>query len=255
MPASPGGCVVTAGRPVTPARSSRDRQRRLVVAVAVLPAAALAALTALLASRGWTPFGFERSADAWSASHRPAPARTVAAAITSLGSGAVPYLLALAAGAVALRALPPPRAPRRAVLLLTAPLLWLLAGQAVRLGLMQAFARPRPPRPDWATAASGYSYPSGHSFTSTVCAGLLAMAVVRARPAAAAGRAVVAAAALFAALVGLSRVYLGVHWPLDVLGGWLLGCIWLAVGSAVLPRVPGTGPPPVARGSGEAPGA
>ncbi|MFJ9773247.1 phosphatase PAP2 family protein [Kitasatospora sp. NPDC101157] len=191
-----------------------------------------AALAALLASRGWAPYGFERDANDWSAAHRPAAARTVAVVITSLGSGAVPYLLALAAGAVALLALPAPRPPRRAAVALLAPLLWLVLGQLLRTGLMHLFARPRPPRPNWAADAAGFSFPSGHSFTSAVCAGLLALAVARARPAAA--PAATAIAVVLAAAVGLSRIYLGVHWPLDVLGGWLLATAWLALGAAAV---------------------
>lgn len=141
--------------------------------VAAVTALLFAVLAALLADHAWGPYGFERAADDWSAAHRPAAARTAAVVVTSLGSAVVPYLLALAAGALAVRALPAPRPPRRAALLLLAPLLWLIVGQLVRLGLMQAFARPRPPRVDWATGASGFSFPSGHSFTAAVCAGLL----------------------------------------------------------------------------------
>lgn len=221
-------------RPVAPADRGVTRAARRRWPVAAGAAVLLfTALAALLASQGWAPFDFERWANDWSAAHRPGAARAVAVVITDLGSGVVPYLLALVAGAVTVRAMSVPRPPRRAVPVFLAPVLWLVAGQLVRLGLMYAFERPRPPRANWATDASGYSFPSGHSFTSAVCAGLLAMAVVRAHPAAA--RAALAGAALFAALVGLSRIYLGVHWPLDVLGGWLLGCAWLAVGTAVVP--------------------
>ncbi|MFJ4183733.1 phosphatase PAP2 family protein [Kitasatospora sp. NPDC089509] len=200
---------------------------------AAVTALLFAVLAALLADHAWGPYDFERAADDWSAAHRPAAARTAAVVVTSLGSAVVPYLLALAAGALAVRALPAPRPPRRAALLLLAPLLWLIVGQLVRLGLMQAFARPRPPRVDWATGASGFSFPSGHSFTAAVCAGLFALAVARVRPSATG--AVVAGAVGFAVAVGLSRIYLGVHWPLDVLGGWLLAAGWLALGTAVLP--------------------
>ncbi|MFI9363173.1 phosphatase PAP2 family protein [Kitasatospora sp. NPDC053057] len=209
----------------------RPRRWPVVAGVSLL---LFAALAALLAEQSWAPYGFERDANDWSAAHRPSTVRTVAVVITSLGSGAVPYLLALAAGAVALRALPTPRPPRRAAVLFLAPVLWLGLGQLLRLGLMHVFARPRPPRPNWAADASGFSFPSGHSFTSAVCAGLLALAVARARPTAT--RAATAVAVAFAAAVGLSRIYLGVHWPLDVLGGWLLAAGWLALGTAALRR-------------------
>ncbi|GHF85481.1 hypothetical protein GCM10018790_73780 [Kitasatospora xanthocidica] len=214
---------------------SPGRARRLggplpLVALVALTAALLfTGLAVLLATRGWAPFPFERSADDWAATHRPEGARSAAVALTWLGSGPVPYLLAFAAGAVTLRAAPAPRDPRRGVLLLLAPVLWLVAGQLLRLGVMHACGRPRPPATTWATDASGFAFPSGHSFTAALAAGLLALAVARAHPSAA--PAAIAEAALFALAIGLSRVYLGVHWPLDVLGGWLLATAWLTVGA------------------------
>lgn len=177
-------------------------------------------LAAVLAAHDWTPFPFERTAVDWSVAHRPPVAETVALAVTSLGTGVAPYLLVLAAGLVTLRASPAPRSRRATAGTVLAPVLCLAAGQLLRQGLMHAFGRPRPPRTDWAFTASGFAFPSGHAFTSALCAGLLALAVARAHPRAA--RAAVVTAALFAGSIGLSRIYLGVHWPLDVLGAWLL---------------------------------
>ncbi|MFI8454783.1 phosphatase PAP2 family protein [Kitasatospora sp. NPDC085464] len=228
-------------RPPRPA-APEARARRRWLLVAGVAAALFTALAVLLATRAWAPFPFERAAADWAADHRPAVARSSAVALTRLGSAVVPYLLALAAGAVSVRATPAPRPVRRTALQLAAPVLWLIAGQLLRLGVMHACGRPRPPQAEWATDASGFSFPSGHSFTSAVSSGLLALAVARAHPAAA--RAAAGWAAVFTLVVGLSRIYLGVHWPLDVLGSWLLAAGWLAIGAVVLHPLQPTAAPP-----------
>ncbi|HEV7651199.1 MAG TPA: phosphatase PAP2 family protein [Actinophytocola sp.] len=86
-------------------------------------------------------------------------------------------------------------------------------------------------RPDDAhlVLVNSWAYPSGHSLTSTAVLGVLAVLAyrrVRSRPARVA--IAVSGVALIGA-VGVSRVYLGVHWPTDVLAGWLVGALWLAV--------------------------
>ncbi|MFF0392934.1 phosphatase PAP2 family protein [Kitasatospora sp. NPDC004615] len=189
--------------------------------------AAFAVLAGVLAAHGWGPFGFEQAVLDWCVGHRPPGATTVATMVTALGSAPLPYLMALAAGALMVR-----RVPKPVALVLFAPTVWLLLGQGLRQLLMHGFGRPRPPLADRAVHASGFSFPSGHAFTAAAGAGLLALAVVLARPAAA--RLAVVGAVLFAGAVGASRVYLGVHWTLDVLGGWLLAAGWLALGLGTL---------------------
>lgn len=91
------------------------------------------------------------------------------------------------------------------------------------------------PRPDESlTHAGGFSFPSGHSATSMAVYGCLAIALARA----ARGFprvAIVLAAAGLVVLIGLSRIYLGVHYASDVVAGWTTGgaiviAAWLIVG-------------------------
>jgi undecaprenyl-diphosphatase len=76
-----------------------------------------------------------------------------------------------------------------------------------------------------------YSYPSGHAMLAPLVFGLGVIAWTAPWPAAAVRRVALAVAALTALGVGLSRVYLGLHYPTDVIGGLLLGtawsCLWL----------------------------
>ncbi|MFE1316310.1 phosphatase PAP2 family protein [Kitasatospora phosalacinea] len=214
---------------------------RRPAALAAACGGAFVLLAVVLAVHGWRPFGFEAAAVHWGVTHRPEEARAAAIAVTALGTDVFPYALALAAGALCARmGGPSGRRGRRTAAVLLAPVGWLAAGQLLRQALMRSFARPRPPAAGWAFDASWFAFPSGHAFTSALSAGLLAWAVARARPRAA--RTATAAALLFAAAIGSTRVFLGVHWPLDVLGGWLLAGCWLALGACLLPHLLPTAP-------------
>ncbi|GES32146.1 phosphatase PAP2 family protein [Streptomyces angustmyceticus] len=217
--------MTASGPAATPVPPTAPRRRPGTVPLLLLAAvcAALFAAVALTVSlRQGTPLAPERAALRWSTAHHGEPLRSLARALTATGSGPVPYLLVVLAGLLAGRG----AAGRlRAVLCAVAVL---AAGQAIRYGLMELLARPRPPAADWAAHASGYAFPSGHATTSALAAGILAWGIARfARPGVA--RTWCAVLALWAAGVGLTRVYLGVHWPGDVLGGWLLAAALLAL--------------------------
>lgn len=195
------------------------------VLTAALPAVAFALLAVAVGHAAGRPFGVDRALHAWAVEHRPAVAASLGRLLTATGTGVIPYLLALLAGWAACR---PGAPPRRRAALAGVCLLVLALGQLLRAAVMDAVARPRPPLADWATPASGHAFPSGHTTTSAITAGLLVWALARSA-AGASARILSALCLCWAAAVGASRVYLGVHWPTDVLGGWLLASVWLAV--------------------------
>ncbi|MFH8336697.1 phosphatase PAP2 family protein [Streptomyces sp. AM6-12] len=193
----------------------------LVAGVGVCAWSAFAALTLIVVARHGAPLPPDRALHAWSLGHRPPVAVAVARGVTGTGTGAVPYALVVAAGLIAGRT----TRQRGAAALLG--LLCLGLGQAVRYGVMELVGRPRPPYQDWQTLASGWSYPSGHTTTSALTAGLLITALWLRSPR---GRGPLALlAACWGAGVGLTRIFLGVHWCTDVLGGWLFAAGWLAL--------------------------
>lgn len=105
-----------------------------------------------------------------------------------------------------------------------------LSGQAMALGLKAWFARARPDEAFHATVAAGHSFPSSHAMMSAVVclslAALLSRAALRRRQ----RGFILGVAALITGMVGLSRIYLGVHWASDVVGGWALGVAWALAG-------------------------
>ena len=98
-------------------------------------------------------------------------------------------------------------------------------GGLVVLGLKALFARERPA--DQVIQATGFSFPSGHAFASTVFYGMMVYLVFRLTERTWTRAMAVVIGPLMILAVGLSRVYLNVHYLSDVLGGWLAGATWL----------------------------
>ncbi|MBC9717556.1 phosphatase PAP2 family protein [Streptomyces sp. TRM66268-LWL] len=87
-------------------------------------------------------------------------------------------------------------------------------------------------RPQWQNPVDSAHYaafPSGHAMTATVACGLLLWLLRRYGVRGAAWATAVALASVSVIGVGLTRIWLGVHWPSDVLGGWLLGMLTVAI--------------------------
>ena len=138
--------------------------------------------------------------------------------ITSLGSATVLGLTVFAvAGFLLLQGL-----WRRALFVTAASLGgWFLNGT-----LKEVFQRARPDVVPHLREAMSLSFPSGHAMTSAavyLTLGALSMHIAQRRLIKVY---CITVAMLATALVGVSRVYLGVHYPTDVLGGWLLGLSW-----------------------------
>lgn len=112
------------------------------------------------------------------------------------------------------------------------PLLLLLAaaGGAGVLDLIAklVIAQPRPPAVWMVVPATGYAFPSGHTTLSAVYF-TLAHFSARVRHTWRAKVFIYTVAVAIAFLIGVSRVYLGAHWPTDVVGGWALAVAWLAI--------------------------
>ena len=100
------------------------------------------------------------------------------------------------------------------------------SGALISYTLKQYYARPRPDLVDHLDTVHTASFPSGHALVTTVAYLTLAAIVVGYLETARARIYVISVAVLVAVMVGVSRVYLGVHWPSDVAAGWALGAAW-----------------------------
>ncbi len=100
------------------------------------------------------------------------------------------------------------------------------SGTILGLFLKEMFHRPRPDVVPHLTDISTASFPSGHSMLSSVAYLTLAALLARAVPDWRTKIYFLAVAVVLIGLVGFSRVFLGVHYPTDVLAGWCVGSVW-----------------------------
>ncbi|WP_217238329.1 phosphatase PAP2 family protein [Streptomyces sp. AC555_RSS877] len=106
-------------------------------------------------------------------------------------------------------------------------------GSLIQQSLKAAVGRPRPVWPDPVDSAHYAAFPSGHAMTAMLVCGLLLWLLHRHGVDRLLWRTAVTVAVISVVGVGLTRIWLGVHWPSDVVGGWLLGATLVALAVAV----------------------
>jgi undecaprenyl-diphosphatase len=189
----------------------------LLFAFAALATFAVVVLAeAVLEGRADAP---DRAAALWIHHHLDTPLRDkVMIAVTNLGSNPALILAVTITCIWLLR-----HAHRRTALILVV--------DAITAGILDqtlkfCIARPRPTLFDEITRPETFSFPSGHAMMSMVVYGGIAAALVVHRP----WRKpwLIGGTALLILAIGFSRVYLGVHWPFDVLAGYAAGSVFVA---------------------------
>lgn len=167
---------------------------------------------------------WDHSTVAFFASHRDGSISDVMRVVTAIGS---PVVVVLTVGAVCMFLVATGRwRPGHGWVLIPIT----LAGAGVSVSIAKSVLdRARPPVALQALGsdADGFGFPSGHATLTIAGYGLLAVLLCR-RALRRRSRVIVwSVAAVAITTVGVSRVYLGAHWPTDIAAGWLLGASWL----------------------------
>lgn len=165
----------------------------------------------------WQYFaGLDTAVSAWVALHRTPFATAFMRAMTLLGSSGGMALLGLLAAGIFVW-----QKRRRQALTVVAS----LAGSWLANELLKALFHRQRPGGLWLTPATGYSFPSGHAMVSMSFLLVMAQLLGAGQPARQRWL-LTAGAVIVSGLIGASRVYLGVHYASDVLGGWIGGALW-----------------------------
>lgn len=208
------------------APGARRRGTAFPLATAALAFCAFLAIAAAVAAgltRGFDARGLLALRDPADATQPFGPAwlQETGRDFAGLGSNGVLAALVLAgSGLLAL-------ARRRAGALFLLASFW--GALALETVLKHWYARPRPELVPHAARVFTASFPSGHATVSAAVGLAAALLLARARSGRWFGVFAAAVAVLLVALIGASRLYLGVHWPTDVVAGWALGTGWTSL--------------------------
>jgi undecaprenyl-diphosphatase len=162
----------------------------------------------------------------WIAAHQYKPLQTAMLEITSLGTGTVVGMIVLVSGLF----LWLNHHKHSAILLMAATLGGLVLDNLMKIG----FNRPRPHIFEWGTYAMSSSFPSGHAMSSAIVYGTVAYLAARLQQNLASRILTMTLAALIIVMICFSRLYLGVHYPSDVLAGVMIGLAWAGFCMAIL---------------------
>ena len=156
----------------------------------------------------------------WLRTHSTPVGHTITSVITRFGSQEVIASVALVVAIVLVI--------RREGLLVEAWIIALLGGELLNGTLKRIIHRPRPPY-SVILSSQSWSFPSGHAMESLVAYGMAAYLLITLLPGTRARRSVIILGATTLILaIGFSRMYLGVHYFSDVVGGFAAGALWLA---------------------------
>lgn len=224
--------------------ASRHRYGVLGASAAVVVAGTLGLISladAATESDGLAAFDPELTAEA--VSHRTPVLTAIARALTFIGNTPVLVTLTVAAALILWRWTRSWRAP---LVLLVA----MIGSSIITTVLKTLVGRARPDvSVVLGPVTNTFAFPSGHTLNSTVFFITLA-ALVWPRIHSRRNRtAILAAAVLMSIGIGLSRVYLGYHWATDVLAGWTVAIVWLAIVLNVAAFVRARSEPPAGNGS------
>lgn len=111
------------------------------------------------------------------------------------------------------------------------------AGAICGRALKALIGRARPDIVDHLVHETSLSFPSGHAMNSAIVYLTLAALLSRSQESRAVRAYLMMVAALLTLVIGVSRVYLGVHWPSDVIAGWSIGAVWALIMSMIATRL------------------
>lgn len=112
-----------------------------------------------------------------------------------------------------------------------------LGGLAIYKPMKHIFLRARPDAAHHLVKQGGFSFPSGHSVTSVIFYGVLIYLLNRHCKNDKLRKVLTVICGFLALTIGPSRIYVGVHWPTDVLAGWCIGGAVLMVSICILERI------------------